>query len=385
MLTPIAAAFKMMNNQIPLFDYTSNVVYNKHTGSPAGIPFLGLPADSWKGQLNMKIIDSHTHIFHGNPAKLLGLADHFGYDRFNALSIPCYGFLLNNLECLLLKKLAPGRAYVYGGITYLPGREARPEESVRELELLMDAGCDGWKLLESKPSVYRRLRLPLDGSAFEQAFDFAEEAGIPLIWHCGDPSTFWDASHAPRFAVENGWLCIGEGYPGLEELDAQIENVLKRHPRLEATLAHLFFTSDRREYAEKMLDSYENLFFDLTPGSEMYWDFMEDAEYWRAFFERYQTRLVYGTDLVDDEGDVVFGSQDEIVRLVMNTLISREPFVINGRKWTGLALPGGVLEQILHGNFELRNGVPNSLNSAGLEAYASWLLNRLPGPERVRC
>ncbi|MER2182181.1 MAG: hypothetical protein ABTA22_01515, partial [Clostridia bacterium] len=165
----------------------------------------------------MKIIDSHTHLTNGDPAKLLRMADGYGYERLNVLSIPCDGLLLNNLECLLLKKLAPDRAYVYGGITYIPGAEPGPKELEKELELLTEAGCDGWKLLESKPSVYRVLRMPLDGPVYERAFAFAEEAGLPLIWHSGDPSTFWDASRAPAFAAENGWLCIGEGYPQLEE------------------------------------------------------------------------------------------------------------------------------------------------------------------------
>lgn len=333
----------------------------------------------------MKMIDSHTHISNGDPAKLLSMADHFGYERLNALSIPCDGFLLNNLECLLLKKLAPDRAYVYGGITYIPGAEARPEDLEKELELLTEAGCDGWKLLESKPSVYRELRLPLDGPVFDRAFAFAEETGLPLIWHCGDPSTFWDASRAPDFAAENGWLCIGEGYPDLEELDLQAENVLKRHPRLKATLAHLYFTSDRREYAEKMLDSFGNLFFDLTPGSEMYWDFLNDREYWLSFFDRYRDRLVFGTDMADEEGDVVFGSQDGIVRLVMSTLKDAEPFSVRGQGGTGLGLPDDILNLVMHDNFEKRNGLPHPLSASGLNAYAAWLLDRLPKTERSRC
>ena len=333
----------------------------------------------------MKIIDSHTHLTNGDPAKLLRMADHYGYERLNVLSIPCDGYLLNNLECLLLKKLAPERAYVYGGITYIPGVAAGPKDFEKELELLTEAGCDGWKLLESKPSVYRELRLPLDGPAYARAFSFAEETGLPLIWHSGDPSTFWDASRAPAFAVENGWLCIGEGYPRLEELDMQVENVLKRYPRLKVTLAHLFFTSDRREYAERMLDSFENLFFDLTPGSEMYWDFLDDREYWLSFFDRYRDRLIYGTDMVDDEGDVVFGSQDEIVRLVMSTLKDTKPFTVRGQGGTGLGLPDELLDRIMHDNFEKRNGLPHSLNASGLHAYGAWLLDRLPKQERTRC
>ena len=332
----------------------------------------------------MKIIDSHTHLDYGNPEKLLGMAERFGYERFNVLSIPCHGNLLNNLECLLMKKLAPEKVYVYGGVTWLPGGEARGEDVRKELELLTGAGCDGWKLLESKPSVYRKLKIPLDGPALEEGFAFAEEAGLPIIWHSGDPATFWDASLAPAFAVENHWLCIGEGYPALEEMDRQVEQVLTRHPRLKVTLAHLFFTSDRREYGVRMLDRYENLFFDLTPGSEMYWEFLKDPDYWGGFFDRYQDRLIYGTDMVDDEGDVVFGSQAAIVDLVMNTLCESKPYALHGHSGTGLGLPESQLRKIMRENFLGRNGDPRPLDEAGVCAYAAWLMDRLPAEDRVR-
>ena len=117
----------------------------------------------------------------------------------------------------------------------------------------------------------------------------------------------------------------------------------------------------------------------------MYWDFLADRAYWLSFFERYQDRLIYGTDMVDDEGDVVFGSQDEIVRLVMSTLKDAKPFTVRGQGGTGLGLPDGILNRIMHNNFEKRNGLPHALNTSGLNAYGNWLLNRLPKQERARC
>ena len=247
----------------------------------------------------MRIIDSHTHIMSGNTDKLLEMGRRYHYEKLCALSIPCYGLALNNLECLLLKHKAPGKAYAYGGISYLTGMEPTADGHLEELILLAEAGCDGWKILESKPSVYRQLRLPLDGAVFDKAFAYAEETRLPLIWHAGDPATFWDASLAPAFAVENHWLCIGDGYPSLEEIYRQVENVLDHHPGLHATMAHLFFASDQRSYAEKLLNRYEHLWLDVTPGSEMYWAFGADREGWAAFFERYQDRLVYGTDMTE--------------------------------------------------------------------------------------
>ena len=154
----------------------------------------------------MKIIDSHVHMQSHNPSKLLEMVDGFGYDKYALMAIPCYGDPLNTLECLLAKRLAPQRTYVYGGMVYLPGVEPTAEDHEKQLQLMMEAGCDGWKLLESKPSIYRTLQLPLDGEVFDRAFALAQKEQIPITWHAGDPATFWDAKTAPEFAVRNNWI-----------------------------------------------------------------------------------------------------------------------------------------------------------------------------------
>lgn len=335
----------------------------------------------------MRIVDSHTHLMHGHPEKLLSMAERFGYEKFGVLAIPCYeGLALNTLECMLLKLMAPDRVYCYGGMAYFDGEPASKKGHEKQLQLMMDAGCDGWKLLESKPSVYRELQLPLDGEVFDGAFGMAEEAKLPLIWHTGDPATFWDAEKAPKFAAENGWLCIGEGFPTLPQLYAQVENVLARHPKLRTSMAHLFFTSDDRPHAERLLDQYENFWLDICPGSEMYHAFLADREGWVAFFRKYQDRLVFGTDMEDYEGDVVFGSQSDITEFVIQTLASKEPFAVHEIAGTGLGLEEEVLQKIFAGNFERRNGAkPKPIRRAAVEAYAEWLMPRLDAENRRKC
>lgn len=335
----------------------------------------------------MRIVDSHTHLMNGNPDKLLQMADSFGYEKFGVMAIPCDpGFELNTLECMLLKLKDPEKVYCYGGMAYFKDQPATKQDHEKQLQLMMDAGCDGWKLLESKPSVYRELQLPLDGEVFAGAFGMAEEAQLPLIWHAGDPATFWSAETAPRFAVENGWLCVGEGFPTLEQLYTQVENVLARHPKLRTSMAHLYFTSDDRSHAERLLEQYENFWLDICPGSEMYHAFLADREGWGAFFRKYQDKLVFGTDMVDDEGDVVFGSQNSITEFVMKTLASKEPFAVRDIAGTGLGLEEEVLRKIFAENFERRNGVkPKPISRKGVEAYAEWLMPKLNADMRKKC
>jgi len=332
----------------------------------------------------MRIIDSHVHLENHAPEKALSMAKGFRYEKFALMAIPCYGDPLNTLECLLAKRTAPDSIYTFGGMVYTPGMPADGRDHEKQLQLMMEAGCDGWKLLESKPSIYKALRLPLDGEVFDRAFALAQDEQIPLTWHAGDPATFWDAKTAPAFAVQNNWLCVGEGFPSLAEIYRQVENVFARYPRLRASMAHLYFTSDDRAHAERMLDTYENFWLDLTPGSEMYYAFLADREGWRTFFETYQDKLVFGTDMVDAEDDVVFGSQQTIVDFVMNTLRDDKPFSVGGISGTGLGLAPAVQEKIFCTNFESRVGSPRPISQSGLHAYAEYLMPRLTKEDQRR-
>lgn len=333
----------------------------------------------------MRMIDSHVHVEHFDIDKLLTLVDHFHYEKFCVLGIPCCGNRLNNLECLAVKARAPRRAYAYGGMVYFDGLTPTRESHEQQLRLMIDAGFDGWKILESKPSLYRRLQIPLDSAVFDGAFHLAEEAGFPITWHAGDPATFWNAATAPQFAVDNHWLCVGEGFPSLSAIYGEVETVLKRCPRLRVTLAHLYFTSDDRAHAERLLDTYENFRLDITPGSEMYISFLADREGWGRFFETYQDKLIYGTDMVDSEGDVVFESQYAITEFVQKTLMSDQYFAVRDVSGVGLGLSEAVLSRVMADNFEAIVGpAPKAISQAGLARYIAWLRPSLRADEQEK-
>ena len=334
----------------------------------------------------MRIIDSHMHLEYGRPDRLIALADLFGYEKICILAIPCYERdVLNTLESMLAKRLAPDRVYVYGGMTYIPGREPTAADHEKQLELMMDAGCDGWKILESKPSVYRDLQLPLDSDVFSRAFAMAERESIPVKWHAGDPATFWDIKKAPPFAAERGWLCIGEGFPTLQKIYTEVENVLARYPRLKASMAHLYFTSDDRAHGERLLDTYENFSLDITPGTEMYGEFLHDREGWSAFFNRWQDKIVFGTDGDDRRDAKEVDPSEALFTLIRNTLVGSADFCVRGFSGTGLNLDQPILDKIFADNFERYTGAsPRPLSKSGLNAYVEWLMPKLANENRLR-
>jgi len=333
----------------------------------------------------MEFINSHVHLENAHPDWIMALAKAYNYKKIGVMAIPCHFGPLNTLECMLMKRLGPDKVYVYGGMAYFPGIEPTAKDHEEQLRLMMEAGCDGWKILESKPTYYKDLQLPLDGEVFSRAFAMAERESIPIKWHAGDPAAFWDAEKAPSWAAENGWLYIADGYPALEKIYSEVENVLARHPKLMATMAHLYFVSDDMDHGEQLLSRYENFRFDITPGTEMYSAFMADREKWAAFFRRWQDKLDFGTDMPDWTSPDRIPPRDDTCDLITKTLAGTEYFEVLGCAGKGLGLEKSVLDKIFVGNFERINGKnPKPLNENGLAAYADWLLPRLNREQRQR-
>lgn len=333
----------------------------------------------------MEFINSHVHLENGHPEWIMALAEAYNYTRIGVMAIPCHFGPLNTLECMLMKKLGPEKVYVYGGMVYVPGIEPTAKDHEKQLELMMDAGCDGWKILESKPTYYKTLQLPLDGKVFSRAFAMAESENIPIKWHAGDPAAFWDAEKAPSWAAENGWLYTGEGYPTLQKIYSEVENVMARHPKLRATMAHLYFTSDDIAHAERLLSKYEHFCFDITPGTEMYEAFLSDRKTWTAFFRRWQDKLDFGTDMPDWTSPDKIPERDDTCDLIYNTLAGTEYFEEHGCSGHGLGLEKEICDKIFTGNFERKNGTtPRPLSTHGLNTYIEWLMPRLNSDERKK-
>ena len=298
------------------------------------------------------IIDAHTHILHSNDGLdyLVEITDGYGYQRANLLAAESYseeGYTgaTQNSQALLLKACRPDW-WAFGSLNHRDG------DLGGQLGALIDLGFDGLKMIEGKPDTYKRLGShPINGPEYDAVYAAAQEAGFPLLMHVADPPELWDEENAPDFAREHGWLYIGEGYPSLEELYAQVEDILTRFPRLTVIFAHFLFLSNDRERAASFLERHPNALFDLTPGTEMFQNFAKDPAAWREFFLKFQDRLVFGTDNWDVLTERDQKDKDDINRMLRTFLEYDGPYEIWGWKLHGIGLPEGALDQIYRENF----------------------------------
>lgn len=180
-----------------------------------------------------------------------------------------------------------------------------------------------------------------------------------MLLHVADPETFWDKDKAPGFARENGWF-YGDGtYPAKEMFYEDAEKVFAVHPKLNVSLAHFYFLSDDLERAERIMETYPNVRFDLTPGIEMYGNFSKSPEAWNRFFRKYEDRILFGTDngwgsMTPMKEKIDFAAAN--VAVIRRFLETADRFEGYGMDLCGLDLPVETLEKIYHKNFEAMAG-----------------------------
>ena len=287
------------------------------------------------------VIDAHIHLHDYAPGQVKAWADRKQLAGYLLAGLACYREG-NNEMCLQAKLEDPDRAWFFAGL-------AHPcADYAAQLQSWLQKGADGLKLLETKPARNTTL-VDLSGEEFDGMFALCEEQQIPILWHVGDPATFWDPEKAPDWAKANGWY-YGEGdYPTLQQLYAQAEKVLARHPRLKVCFAHLYFCSDDMPHAQRLLDAYPNLRLDITPGTEMYTAFFADREAWRAFFLRNAGRIQMGSDTdwygVGDDPNATVADDLAVSALLSDTVTA------NGYNEPGLDLPDETVRAICRENF----------------------------------
>jgi len=322
------------------------------------------------------IVDGHIHFVHSERmGEMLALLTEAHVARANLVCLPNPDTTTHNPAALYFKQHYPDRVYISGALDYsvLAGSPTAdpvhaPERLAAQIAALKAQGFDGLKLIEGKPQVRKLLPYPLDGSLYAGMWAALEREQFPVVFHVNDPYLFWDAEQCPDWARQSGWDYSDGSYPSREDLYTEVENILARHPTLRITFAHFYFLSHDLDRAGRFLDTHPTVSFDLAPHMDMYRDFSHDPSAARAFFIRYQDRILYGTDV--DTRALERGAQAfmRFIPWLIRSMLEREDTFTTsaGANYQGLGLPGEVLEKIYHANFERLYGAhPAPLQQTG--------------------
>ncbi len=322
-----------------------------------------------------KTADSHIHIRFTRDEEIdKEIADiaSAGVTAACILSLPYRG-VAENLAAVWQKTRKDIDIRAFGGLHINDRYKDVPPEI--QVEKMLDLGCDGIKIMYS-PDLRRFMKSGLDSREYSKMFGLLEERGTPLNIHVADPEDFWDEGRP--------WH---DGFPSKRQLYDEIFRVLDAHPKLKVTFAHFFFLSNFPDEAVRVMEKYPNVWFDLTPGVEMYYNFDKNIDVWHDFFTKYSDRIIFGTD-----SNTVKSKNCELVELVRRKLCeSREIFSQHcyGKDFIvrGLYLDDKTVERICYTNFFERLGEKKPVDFEKFHDYCEIMRHDIEAnpaePERI--
>jgi predicted TIM-barrel fold metal-dependent hydrolase len=141
--------------------------------------------------------------------------------------------------------------------------------------------------------------IPIDDARFDPLMDRAAKLNAVVAIHVGDPKAFFepptpDNERYDELKLAPDWSFYGEDYPPLMELWKQTERLVTRHPATTFLFIHLGLSEDL-DYMEKLLDAHPNVFVDTAARIPEFGRHPVDKV--RAFFLKFQDRILFGTDL----------------------------------------------------------------------------------------
>jgi len=273
-------------------------------------------------------------------------------------------------------KAFPGRALV---ATSVNARGLfRPGWLERELEQLRVAKAKGARGLKFHKALglgwgFEGARVKVDDPRLDPLFEEAGKLGLVVSIHTGDPKAFFQPMNDKNerwdeLKANPDWSFYGNGFPTWEELFAEYERRVARHPK--TTFIGVHFGNDPEDPVRvgQMLDQYPNLYVDTAARVGEIG--RQKPEVLRALFVKHRTHILFGTDLGLNDGELMLGAPDgtglpPTVEAFTRFMTAHwrffethdraiaHPTPIQGR-WTvdAIGLPREVLEDVYHRNAE---------------------------------
>jgi uncharacterized protein len=151
------------------------------------------------------------------------------------------------------------------------------------------------------PSSSGRAMMLPDDPRVDILFEKCAELGIPVNLHISEDKWMYEKIDSTNDGLMNAaqWQVKSEyGSKSHEEMIDILENTLKKHPETTFIAAHLANCCADLSVLGKFFDKYPNLFADI---SARYGEIAPIPKFVREFVEKYQDRLVYGTDMAFNE------------------------------------------------------------------------------------
>jgi predicted TIM-barrel fold metal-dependent hydrolase len=253
------------------------------------------------------IIDMHSHPYAETPEEIdqwVETMDKVGIEKTILLTYS-YGEKFDSIVTAYSKY--PDRFELWCGIDYTGyDQPGFGPNAATELERCFNAGAKGIGelgdkgkgLLYGEPKAYG---LHVDDPRLDPVWEKCAELGMPVNIHVGEPQWFYEPMDSTNDGLMNAldWrLDNQEGILNLQEVVNTLEKAVAKHPNTIFIACHLANCNHDLEKLGHLFDNYQNFYADI---SARYAENAPVPKYTARFFNKYQDRLIYGTDMGFDE------------------------------------------------------------------------------------
>ena len=250
-----------------------------------------------------------------------------------------------------------------------------PQWQADELGRAKAAGGRGIKILKTlglyvREQVTSGPLLAIDDKRFDPMWDACGALGFPVAMHIADPEAFFLPIDRFNERYEElhehpDWSFYGKDYPPFDGLIEARDRVLARHPKTTFIGLHVGHDSENLARVGAALDKYPN--FNVEIGARI-GELGRQPRTSRKFFDRYQDRILFGTDAVPGGTDTpqqIFG--DSMYSIYFRFLETEDEYfdyapskIPPQGRWRiyGLGLPEDILRKVYYANAERLIGIP---------------------------
>lgn len=281
------------------------------------------------------LIDIHTHIsvstksesgvslaaerqYLGTPQELLAVMDRKNIRAMVNLT----GGYENGLTETVARydRPYPGRFYTFAEPSYSRFKEPNyPKLQAQAIEQAHRDGARGLKILKTlglylRENITAGSLVKIDDPRFDPMWEACGQLNLPVAIHVSDPIAFFTPTDRfnERYEELNNhpdWSFYGADFPSNEELLGARNRVMARHPRTQFIVLHVGNFAEDLQNVSENLDRYPNMFVDIAARIG---ELGRQPRTARRFFEKYQDRILFGTDATphgDDYPQQVFNDK----------------------------------------------------------------------------
>ena len=265
------------------------------------------------------LIDIHTHIsgaaeskngvelsskrqYYGSPEELLGVME-----RKNIRSmVNLTGGFGDGLAETVKRydRAHPERFYTFTEPSYPLFLDPQyPKLQAQAIEEAHKNGARGLKILKTlglylRSNITSGTLVKIDDPRFDPMWDMCGQLNMPVAIHVSDPIAFFSATDRfnERFEELNNhpdWSFHGGDFPTNAELLEARNRVFARHPKTRFIVLHVGNFAENLGNVSENLDRFKNVTVDIAARIG---ELGRQPRTSRAFFEKYQDRILFGTD-----------------------------------------------------------------------------------------